>query len=104
MVHDVLNIYSNSGFILNTLFSLDILTQLSSAMLFFCAAWIFISKQKVSCYVNYAFGVSLGLWAAFILVDEILIAYGYEHNHQILLTFELVTFLSFYLLPDRIKE
>ena len=47
-----------------------------------------------------AFTASLGLWASFILIDEILIAYTIESSHRQLLGLQLLSLLAFRLLPD----
>jgi len=50
-----------------------------------------------------AFVVSIALWAAFILADELFIAYegGMEATHVRLFVAQLVTLLAIHLLPDR---
>jgi hypothetical protein len=47
-----------------------------------------------------ALGVSLGLWAAFLISDEIFIAYPLESSHIHLLTAQLATLLVLHLIPD----
>ena len=47
-----------------------------------------------------AFAAGLGLWAAFLLADEVLIAYPVEGTHLRLFTAQLVTLLVVELLPD----
>jgi hypothetical protein len=42
----------------------------------------------------------LGLWAAFMLADEILKQYDVEHSHVLFFIAQLVTFVSFYVLPS----
>jgi hypothetical protein len=50
--------------------------------------------------VNTAFAVSLALWAAFMLADELLMAYDVEATHMRILTSQIVTLLAIHLLPD----
>ena len=47
-----------------------------------------------------AFAVSLALWSAFILADEVFIAYAVEATHMRLFVAELVSLLVVLLLPD----
>ena len=46
-----------------------------------------------------AFAVSLALWAAFMLADEVFIAYGVEGTHMAIFTAQIVTLLAIRLLP-----
>ncbi len=50
--------------------------------------------------VDTAFAVSLGLWAAFFLADQIVLKFGYEQNHMVQGGFQLLTWLALYALPD----
>lgn len=50
--------------------------------------------------INTAFAVSLALWAAFMLADELLMAYEVEAVHMRILTSQIVTLLAIHLLPD----
>ncbi len=50
--------------------------------------------------VNTAFAFSLALWAAFMLADELLMAYDVEATHMRILTSQIVTLLAIHLLPD----
>ena len=51
--------------------------------------------------IDAAFVVTLALWAAFALVDEVFLAYDVEATHLRLLIAQLVTLLAIHLLPDR---
>lgn len=46
-----------------------------------------------------AFAVSLGLWAAFMLADEIFKVYDGESTHLLIFLAQLVTLVSLYILP-----
>ena len=48
-----------------------------------------------------AFATGLGLWAAFLLADEVLVAYALEGTHLRLFTAQLATLLAVELLPAR---
>ena len=50
---------------------------------------------------NAAFIVSLGLWGAFILAEEVLLAYPLEAVHLRLLTAQLATLLVLTLVPEQ---
>ena len=47
-----------------------------------------------------AFTVGLGLWAAFVLADEIFLAYSIEATHLRLFAVQLLSVLALRLLPD----
>jgi len=49
--------------------------------------------------VNTAFAASLGLWAAFMLADEIFKQYDTEHAHVLFFIAQLVTFVAFQATP-----
>ena len=51
--------------------------------------------------VNQAFTVGLAFWATFMLADEFFIAYELEGTHRSYAIAQLVSFLGFYLLPDK---
>ena len=52
--------------------------------------------------LNAAFTGSIGLWAAFLVADEMFVAYetGVEGSHIRLFTAELASLLTIHLLPD----
>lgn len=47
-----------------------------------------------------AFAVSLALWAAFILADEVFDAYDMSHVHMVLFAVQLLSLLAVVLLPE----
>jgi hypothetical protein len=47
-----------------------------------------------------AFAAGLSLWAAFVLADEVFVAYAVEATHWRLFTAQLVTLLAIRLLPE----
>jgi hypothetical protein len=49
--------------------------------------------------VSVAFGVTLGLWAAFMVCDEILRLYQYQGTHLLLFIGQLLSLLAIFLLP-----
>ena len=50
--------------------------------------------------LNTAFIVSLSLWLAFFLADQIVMKFALEQNHMVQGGFQLLTYLAIYLLPD----
>lgn len=100
-VAKVISIYSLPDFCLNLLFSLDILIQGACALLFYLAALSFWRRKELPTLTHYAFGLSMALWAAFILMDEAFIAYAYEGTHLRLFAFELLTLLTLHELPPK---
>jgi hypothetical protein len=65
--------------------------------------WAFISSVSAGSLrsdpVNAAFSASLGLWAAFMLADEIFKQYDTEHVHVLFLIAQLVTFVALHVTP-----
>ena len=49
--------------------------------------------------VTVAFGVTLGLWAAFMISDEIFRIYQYQGTHLLLFIGQLLSLLAIFLLP-----
>ncbi|MBX3710205.1 MAG: hypothetical protein KIT56_09515 [Gammaproteobacteria bacterium] len=98
-VKKTIQIYNAPQSILNFLFYSDILIQATSALLFFAAFLSFFRKRDAWRLINSAYGISMALWAIFLIIEEIFIAYSYEAAH-IRLLLELVSFLLLHLLPD----
>lgn len=69
------------------------------AALLFWAAFARGPSRRGSLYA--AFIASLTLWGAFLVADEVCIAYPVEATHLRLLTAQLVTLLAIELLPQR---
>ena len=65
------------------------------AAVLFWRAWALGGRGGVA-----AFTVGLALWAAFVLADEIFIAYTLEAGHLRLLGLQLLSVLALRLLPD----
>ncbi|KTD31505.1 MULTISPECIES: hypothetical protein [Legionella] len=90
--------------LLELLFILGVFIQAISSTLFFIAFFAFWKgRNKWKC-VNLAFAISMMFWAAFILSEEIFIAYAYEPTHLRLLALELLSLLAFHLLAEAAKE
>jgi hypothetical protein len=83
------------------LFAGVILWEGVAAVLFWWAGWSFQGRNEARKAVYLAFTTSLLLWAAFLLADEVFIAYPLESTHLRLFMAQLVTLLAVELLPER---
>lgn len=99
LLKKVLQIYHTPPAILFTLFSFNIFVQGTSAILFMISSATFLTKKQITPIVNIAFGISMALWAVFILTEEVFIAYSYVSVHIRLFAFEMLTLLTLHLLP-----
>lgn len=97
----VISIYNTPHYILDLLFPLDILAQGISSTLFFIAAFCFWHRNNYWPWINIAFGISMFLWATFLILEEVFIAYSYEGTHIRLFMFEMVSLLMLHLLPHK---
>jgi len=98
---DSLNMYGVSSWVPPLLFILILLWSLISAGLFFWASLglryrreIWMSRAEI------AFIVSLTYWFAFFIADQLVMKFDLEQNHMVQGGFQLLTFLSLYLLPE----
>ena len=71
-----------------------------AAVLFWLAWRGFGGQGRGTRLVYAAFMAGLGLWAAFLLADELCIAYAVEDTHLLLFTAHLATLLAVELLPE----
>ena len=98
---EVLHIYNTPDIILNFLFFFNIFIQGISALLFFYASFRYFKNYNAWPLINIAFDASIALWAVFLVMEEIFIAYAYEATHIRLLMLEIISLLSLHLLPSR---
>lgn len=78
-----------------------ILWQGCSALLFWFASITFQGLHQPGEHVlNAAFLVSLALWAAFLIADEIFLAYEAEATHLRIFSAQLLSLLALTLLPE----
>lgn len=56
--------------------------------------------QRWQRHVDAAFIVSLGLWFAFFIADQIFLQFDLEQNHMVQGGFQLLCFIALYVLPD----
>jgi hypothetical protein len=83
------------------LFAGVICWQALAAALFSLAAWSYRGEGKGRQWVYAASGVGLALWAAFVIADEVFIAYPVSATHWRLFIAQLATLLAVELLPER---
>jgi hypothetical protein len=77
----------------------------AAALLFWLPCVRFHSKgRKGGRAVHAAFMTSLSLWAAFMVADEVFIAYAVEATHLRLFTGQLATLLVIELVPEETAE
>lgn len=82
------------------LFAGVIVWEGTTTLLFWLACWRF-GTPRGRRFVNLAFTSGLGLWGAFLIADEIFIAYSLSGVHMRLLIAQLATLLVIELLPER---
>jgi hypothetical protein len=81
------------------LFAGIILWEGVAALPFWRAVWTFRGKKSGRKILHFAFTTSLLLWGAFLIADEVLIAYPLESTHLRLFIAFLVTLMTIELLP-----
>jgi hypothetical protein len=82
------------------LFAGVICWQALAAALFSLAAWFYGGEGKGRQWVYAASGVGLALWAAFVIADEVFIAYTVSATHWRLFIAQLATLLAIELLRE----
>jgi hypothetical protein len=82
------------------LFAGVILWEGIAVVLFWWAGWTFRGRDSGRKGVYLAFTTSLLLWGAFLVADEVFIAYPLAGTHLRLFTAHLVTLLAVELLPE----
>ena len=79
-----------------------------SGLCFVLFTWAALSdssnQQRWLNRANMAFIVSLTFWLAFFIMDQIILKFDLEANHMVQGGFELLTYLSLYILPDKAKK
>ena len=59
-----------------------------------------VAEQSWRERVNAAFIISLGLWFAFFISDQVVMMFDLEQNHMVQGGFQLLTFMAIHFLPD----
>jgi hypothetical protein len=104
LIDSATRIYAIPAFGVAALFAGVLLWQLVASALFWQSFARFRRSDRPARDANAAFAAGLGLWAAFILADEALIAYevaGLEATHVRLLATQLISLLVFHSKLDR---
>jgi hypothetical protein len=91
--------YGTPGWLNGLLFVGVIGWEGGAAVLFWLACWKFGTGSAGRRVVYAAFTAALTLWAAFLVADEVCIAYPVEGTHLWLFTAQLATLLAVELLP-----
>lgn len=89
----VIDTYSTPTAILNFLFVSDVFIQGLVAILFSFASLFYLTGRNAWPCIYLAFAISMALWAIFLILEEIFIAYAYEATHIRLLVLEIVSLL-----------
>jgi hypothetical protein len=93
--------YRTPAWLNGLLFAGVIAWEAAAALLFWLACWRFGARGRGSRPgLHAAFTVSLLLWGAFLVADEVCIAYAVAGTHLRLFTAQLVTLLAIELLPE----
>jgi hypothetical protein len=99
-VADTISEYSWPRRLAGVLFLGVILWQGLAVLLFWQAFFRYQDTASTGlAHINTAFGVSLGLWAAFMIADELFTVYRQESAHVLFFIGQLVTLLAIHLLP-----
>jgi hypothetical protein len=90
----------------NAILFLGVVVWEAAAALLFWLAWGETRSHAASAarHLYPAFSVSLALWGAFLLADELLIAYAVEASHLRLFTAQLASLLAIVLLPGQERQ
>jgi hypothetical protein len=94
--------YDVADFVNAVLFAGVIVWEGVAALLFWIAGWSFRGRGSGRKIVYLAFGASLLLWGAFLVADEVCIAYSLESTHLRLFIAHLLTLLAIELLPEEV--
>lgn len=97
-----LKMYTTQSWISALAFIGILLWSTASTVAFLWAAMSLRRGQKIwLSRARIAFIISLTYWLAFFLADQLVMKFDLEENHMVQGGFELLTFLSLYLLPDK---
>ena len=100
MMITVGSVYGTSRWIMSTLFAGVILWQVAGAATFGRAVLSTRGNIAGNQVVGLAFAVNLSLWAAFMIADEVFLAYGLEDTHRGIFAAQLLTLLAIRLLSE----
>lgn len=100
LLSQVLSVYDTQNWLLNFLFFCNTVVQGAVAIIFFGAVFLYAFKREPWFYINLAFGLSMALWATYLVLEEVFIAYAFEATHMRLFMFEIIMLLMIHLLPE----
>lgn len=104
LIQKVVAMYEPPVWLAGFMFAGVILWEATGAILFWKAFRVTLRQNpKQSVTAQAAFGITIGLWAAFILADEVFLTYllgGIASTHYSLLIAELASFILFRQLDD----
>ena len=92
--------YGTSDVVNSLMFAGVIIWEGLASVLFWRAAWAFRGMKSGRKELYLAFTTSLLQWGAFLIADEICIAYTLEGSHLRLMSAQLLTLLVIELLPE----
>jgi hypothetical protein len=97
-VAKAVSVYGAAPWLPKLLFLGVVLWQLLAAVLFACAFVLSLRAGALdAAAVSAAFAAGAGLFAAFMLADEITIKYAYEQAHELLFIAQLASLAALYL-------
>ena len=98
---DSLKMYNAPEWLPQFLFG-GIIVWLLLSTLAFCWAATSLAQEKEKWMrrADIAFTISLGLWLAFIIGDQLIMKFTLEENHMVQAGFQLLTYLMLYLIPS----
>jgi hypothetical protein len=100
-VAKAVSLYGAPSWVPALLFGAVVTWQVAAASLYawaFCAS--FAAEAIAATAVNAAFAAGIGLWAAFMIADEITIKYAYEQSHELLFIAQLASLVAMHVLPS----
>ncbi|QDU60700.1 hypothetical protein Pan216_15490 [Planctomycetes bacterium Pan216] len=104
-VAKVTSVYPGSSWISVLLF-LGVIAWEGLAAILFWRAVVLWMRQREPAYaaVNVAIAVSMSLWAAFLVAEEVYVDFSVSSTHRQLLALSLLTLLVIHLLPEEVAS
>jgi hypothetical protein len=100
-VKKAVSIHSPPPWIANVLFLGVVVWQLTAASLFARAFLASIAPGALDMdAIDAAFTAGIGLWAAFMIADEITLKYAYEQSHELLFIAQVACLVALHVLPS----
>ena len=100
-VAKAISLYDAPAWVPALLFGGVVAWQLAAASLYARALCSSLAAGAIAMpAVNAAFAAGIGLWAAFMIADEITIKYAYEQSHELLFVAQLASLVAMHVLPS----